>query len=148
MRNSQRRPTFNSPRSAPGPAQIPVPTPLLSLHNPPPPPQMPPVPSISPATGNPTPDHYIHTTHGSFIDNYGRTLLLRGVNLSGSGKAPVNRPSYILDEIGESGGESFVGRPLNLEDGSADIHLARLRGWGFNMIRYVVTWEALEHEGP
>ena len=109
---------------------------------------MPPVPSISPATGNLTPDHYIHTTNGSFVDNHGRTLLLRGVNLSGSDKAPVNRPSHVLDQIGESGGESFVGRPLNLEDGSADVHLARLRGWGFNMIRYVVAWEALEHEGP
>jgi hypothetical protein len=109
---------------------------------------MPLVPFLSPTTGKPTPDHYIHTKNGAFIDNYGRTLLLRGVNLSGSDKSPVNRPSYVLDELGESGGESFVGRPFNLDDGSADVHLARLRGWGFNMIRYVVTWEALEHEGP
>ena len=109
---------------------------------------MPPVPFISPVTANPTPDYYIHTTNGSFVDNHGRTLLLRGVNISGSAKAPVNKPSYVLDELGENGGESFVGRPFNLEDGSADVHLARLRGWGFNMIRYVVTWEALEHEGP
>lgn len=136
----------------PGPAADPVaPAPHVSLplsHISPPPSQMPPVPSISPATGNTTPDYYIHTTNGAFVDNHGRTLLLRGVNLSGSAKAPVNRPSYVLDEIGENGGESFVGRPFNLEDGSADVHLARLRGWGFNMIRYVVTWEALEHEGP
>jgi hypothetical protein len=109
---------------------------------------MPLVPFVSPATGIPTPDHYIHTVNGAFLDNHGRTLLLRGVNLSGSDKAPLNRPSYVLDEIGENGGESFIGRPFNLEDGSADVHLARLRGWGFNMIRYVVTWEALEHEGP
>ena len=109
---------------------------------------MPLVPSTSPATGNPTPDYYIHTKNSSFVDTHGRSLLLRGVNLSGSSKAAVNRPSYILDETGENGGESFVGRPLNLQDGSADVHLARLRGWGFNMIRYVVTWEALEREGP
>ncbi|KAG9001566.1 hypothetical protein FRB94_004657 [Tulasnella sp. JGI-2019a] len=112
---------------------------------------MPHVPAVSPATQKPVPDHFIHVGHGSFLDNNGRTLILRGVNLSGADKAPVGHPSYELEgfwEEGESGGGSFVGRPLNLEDGSADVHLARLRGWGFNVIRYVVTWEALEHSGP
>ncbi|KAG7095601.1 hypothetical protein E1B28_006330 [Marasmius oreades] len=112
---------------------------------------MPAVPSTSPATGNPTTSSYIHTLDCNFVDNAGRTLLLRGVNLSGSSKAPVDRPSYLLEDFWETaqdGRESFIGRPLNLEDGSADVHLARLSGWGFNMLRFPITWEALEHEGP
>jgi len=73
------------------------------------------------------------------------------VNLSGSSKTPVGSQTQVLDEFwedAERGDKNFIGRPLNIQDGSADVHLARLKGWGFNMLRYVVTWEALEHEGP
>lgn len=111
---------------------------------------MPSVPRTSPATRNNVPEHFIHTTAGHFVDSAGRVLLLRGVNLSGSTKAPVDRPTQNQDvwDVAEAGGESFVGRPLNLDDGTADLHLARLRAWGFNCLRFVFTWEALEHEAP
>jgi hypothetical protein len=111
---------------------------------------MPSVPRTSPATRQPVGEHYVHTTAGHFVDAAGRVLLLRGVNLAGSTKAPVDRPTQHQDvwDVAEAGGESFVGRPLNLDDGTADIHLARLRAWGFNCLRFLFTWEALEHEGP
>jgi hypothetical protein len=85
---------------------------------------MAPPPTKSPVTGNPVPDHYIHADTAYFRDVHGRALLLRGVNFSGSAKAPIGQPSQKLEgfwEAGESGKMSFVGRPLDLEDGSADV---------------------------
>ncbi len=74
----------------------------------------------------------------SFLDAEGRTLLFRGCNLGGDSKVPVSgtRPDTI----------SFVGRPF--PEAEADAHFARLAGWGFNLVRLVMTWEAVEHAGP
>jgi Glycoside hydrolase family 5 C-terminal domain/Cellulase (glycosyl hydrolase family 5) len=83
-----------------------------------------------------------------FADEKNRRLLLRGVNLGGSSKIPF-RPdgaTYRRDGLLDHRAVSFVGRPFPLEE--ADEHLGRLRAWGFNFLRFLVTWEAIEHAGP
>jgi hypothetical protein len=39
-----------------------------------------------------------------------------------------------------------VGRPFPLE--AAEDHFEKLRSWGLTFIRFVLTWESLEHQGP
>ncbi|KAF0470596.1 glycoside hydrolase [Gigaspora margarita] len=79
-------------------------------------------------------------------DSTDRTLMFRGVNLSGASKNPPNIPSHESQGFFDHRNVSFVGRPFPLEE--ADQHLARLKHWGFNFLRFIVTWEALEHQGP
>jgi hypothetical protein len=90
----------------------------------------------------------IQITGSHFTDEHGRGLILRGVNLGGSTKVPF-RPSgatYRREGFFDHRTVSFIGRPFPLEE--ADEHLGRLRAWGFNFLRFLVTWEAIEHAGP
>ncbi len=90
----------------------------------------------------------IHTDGPWFKDEHGRTLILRGVNLGGSSKVPTrpNGATHLRDGFFDHRNVSFVGRPFPLE--AADEHLARLRAWGLTFVRFLVTWEAIEHAGP
>lgn len=85
---------------------------------------MAPPPRVSPATGNPVPPSYLHTAGVHFQDNHGRSVLLRGVNLSGGAKAPVSQPAQRQKgfwEDAEEGKGDWVNCTLNLDDGSAEV---------------------------
>ena len=90
----------------------------------------------------------MHIDGPCFKDESGRTLLLRGVNLGGSSKVPYtpNGATYIREGFFDHRNVSFVGRPFPLEE--ADEHFARLRRWGLTFLRFLVTWEAVEHTAP
>jgi hypothetical protein len=83
-----------------------------------------------------------------FKDEYGRILLPRGVNLGGSTKMPYTPDgrTHIKEGFYDYATVSFVGRPFPLKE--ADEHFSRLRAWGLTFLRFLVTWEAIEHKAP
>jgi len=90
----------------------------------------------------------IHVAGPWFKDEHGRTLLLRGANLGGSTKVPgpPDGATHIAEGVYDHRNVSFVGRPFPLNE--ADEHYARLRAWGLTFLRFLTTWEAVEHAGP
>jgi hypothetical protein len=83
-----------------------------------------------------------------WVDEAGRRLVLRGVNAGGDCKIPVkpDGDTRLKEGFYDRRGASFVGRPFALDE--ADGHFARLKRWGLDFLRLLVTWEAVEHDGP
>ena len=83
-----------------------------------------------------------------FTDGSGHARILRGVNLGGDCKMPFtpNGHTNLPTDFADHRTVSFVGRPFPLAE--AGEHFARLKAWGFNCLRLLTTWEAVEHAGP
>lgn len=83
-----------------------------------------------------------------FRDEHNRQVTLRGINVAGDTKYPTKpyQPSHEPTNFFDGDNVSFVGTPFSLDE--ADIHFQRLRSYGYNTIRYLFTWEAIESRGP
>ncbi|KAL8833455.1 MAG: hypothetical protein Q9170_004264 [Blastenia crenularia] len=84
----------------------------------------------------------------TFRDTKNREVTLRGINVAGDAKFPTSPdlPSNKSDHFYDGDDVSFVDRPFSIEE--AHTHFSRLKRWGYTLIRYIFTWEAIEHAGP
>ena len=90
----------------------------------------------------------LHIDKDWFVDEHGRRTLLRGVNFTASSKIPVkpNGATHIKTDFSNHKEVSFIGHPVPLKE--AEEHFTRVKHWGFNCLRFLITWEAIEHAGP
>ena len=90
------------------------------------------------ATSRPQTSSTFDMRDGELVDEKGRRIYLRGVNVGG--KVPLGHTTW--SQPPRAG--SFVGTLFELD--TIDTHLRRLASCGFTILRLNITWEALEPE--
>ena len=89
----------------------------------------------------------LQTQADCLIDADGRQVILRGLNVGGDSKVPwPDGGTQYPTDFANHREVSFINRPFPLAE--ADAHFSRIRNWGFNCLRLLTTWEAVEHAGP
>ena len=91
------------------------------------------------ATTRPRTSNTLEMRNGELVDEKGRIIYLRGVNVGG--KVPLGHTTW--NQPPPRAG-SFVGTLFELN--TIDTHLRRLVSCGFTILRLNITWEALEPE--
>lgn len=92
------------------------------------------------------------STNGQFVDSKGRIIQLRGVNLDPCVKVPKEPylPTHDFEQDSiyyeKAGNVGFKGHPMPLEE--IEAHVKRIKSLGYNTIRFLFSWETIEHEGP
>ncbi len=92
----------------------------------------------------------VHTYLNYIKDGHGRYVYFHGLNVSGSDKFPVNddpcttsKRQCTYDKVLQP---SYVGKPFPIEE--ADKHFEQIRSLGFNSIRLIMNWEAIQPDDP
>ncbi|KAL9020724.1 MAG: hypothetical protein Q9185_002040 [Variospora sp. 1 TL-2023] len=90
----------------------------------------------------------LHIEGRTFRDSANREVTLRGINVAGDAKFPTSPdlPSNHSEHFYDGDNVSFIDRPFSIDE--AHTHFSRLKRWGYTLIRYIFTWEAIEHAGP
>ncbi|MGI5863630.1 MAG: cellulase family glycosylhydrolase [Myxococcales bacterium] len=96
--------------------------------------------SGNPPPAEPLPLTPVRTDRTYLRDGHGRYVLFHGVNVSGSTKVAA------FKEVDGKQVATFLEKPFPLE--KADQELSKLRALGFDTIRLLLAWEAIQPDGP